>query len=130
MQNEPKLLTIAEAATFLKVSADTLRRWEKKGIITPQRSKGGVRRYTLLDLKIAKLNKRKIKFFQIPTLLAKNYINSKRDLKVALLTSFLWIISILTYQFLAPIFLRPTSSEQRIVSDQLNQQSNLCPKCK
>lgn len=130
MHNEAKFLTITQAAEVLKVSPDTLRRWEEKGIITPQRTKGGSRRYALLDLKIAKLNKRKIRFFQIPTLLKQNYINSKRDLKIALLTSFLWIFGILIYQYLTPIFLRPTSFEQRIVSDQLKQQSSLCPKCK
>ncbi len=130
MQNEANFLTIAEAAKILKVSPDTLRRWEKKGIVTPRRTKGGIRRYTLLDLKIAKLNKRKAGLFQIPALLKQNYINSKRDLKIALLTSFLWISGILIYYFLTPVFLKPTSFEQRIVSDQLKQQSGLCPKCK
>lgn len=133
MQNEPKFLlrkeasflTITQAAQLLKVSPDTLRRWEDKGIITPQRTKGGSRRYTLLDLKIAKLNKRKDKLFQIPVFLKQNYINSKRDLKIALLTSFLWIFGLLIYQFLPPIFLRPTNPELQISLDQLKTQTSL-----
>ncbi len=125
MQNEAKFLTIAEASQFLKVSPDTLRRWEEKGIITPNRTKGGSRRYTLLDLKIAKLNKRKIRFFQIPTLLKQNYINSRRDLKIAIFTSFLWVFALLAYHFLNPIFLRPTNPEQRVLSDELKQESHL-----
>lgn len=104
MQNKATLLTITQAAQFLKVSSDTLRRWEEKGIVTPKRTRGGSRRYTLLDLKIAKL-KRKAK---------QNYINSGRDLKIALLTSFLWILVLLTLHFLTPIFLRPTNPEQQI----------------
>lgn len=125
MQTEAKFLTITQAAQFLKVSPDTLRRWEDKGIVTPQRTKGGSRRYTLLDLKIAKLNKRKTRFFQIPTLLKQNYINHKRDLRIALLTSFLWIFGLLAYHFLTPVFFRPTNPEQQILSDQLKNQTHL-----
>lgn len=125
MQKEPKFLTITQAAEILKVSPDTLRRWENKGIITPLRTEGGSRRYTLQDLKIAKLNKRKDKLFQISGFIKQNYINSKRDLKIALLTSFLWIFGLLIYQFLPPIFLRPTNPEQQISLDQLKQPSNL-----
>ena len=133
MQFEATFLTITQAAKFLKVSPDTLRRWEAKGIVTPQRTKGGSRRYTLLDLKIAKLNKRKReqvlssrnRFFQIPTFLRQNYLSSKRDLKIALLTSFLWIFALLAYNFLTPIFLRPTNPEQQIVSDELKEQTRL-----
>lgn len=121
MQNEAKFLTITQAAKFLKVSPDTLRRWEDRGIIAPQRTKGGSRRYTLLDLKIARLNKRKIRFFQIPTLLKQNYINSKQDLKIALLTSFLWIFGLLAYHFLTPVFFRPTNPQQQISSNQASE---------
>lgn len=125
MQKEPKFLTIAQAAEFLKVSPDTLRRWEDRGIVTPHRTKGGSRRYTLLDLKIAKLNKKKTRFFQLPTLITKNYISSKRDLRIALLTSFLWIFALLLYHFLTPVFLSPTNPQQRILSDQLKDQTRL-----
>lgn len=105
MQKEAKSLTIAQAAQFLKVSPDTLRRWEEKGIVTPRRTRGGNRRYTLLDLKIAKLNKKKSKLFRIP---------ARRDLKIALLTSLFWIIALVIFHFLAPVFLRPTNPEQQI----------------
>lgn len=126
MQKEPNFLTIAQAADFLKVSPDTLRRWEERGIVTPIRTKGGSRRYTLLDLKIAKLNKRKIRSFQISTLLKQNYINHKRDLKIALFTSFLWIFGLLALYFLTPVFLRPTNPEQQI-NTFLNNNNNLTP---
>lgn len=125
MQNKAKFLTITQAAQFLKVSPDTLRRWEEKGIITPQRTKGGIRKYTLLDLKIARLNKRKIRFFQLPTLLRQNYLSSSRDFKVALLTSSLWIFGLLIYHFLTPIFLTPTNPQRQILSDQLKQPDHL-----
>lgn len=123
LRKEATLLTIAQAAKFLKVSPDTLRRWEAKGIVTPQRTKGGSRRYTLLDIKIAKLNKKKSRFFQISTLFRQNYINHKRDFKIALFTSFLWIFGLLAFHFLTPIFLRPTNPEQQISSNQASQAS-------
>ncbi len=44
---ENKLLSIEEAAKLLKISAKTLRRWEKRGIVIPQRTQGNQRRYTL-----------------------------------------------------------------------------------
>ncbi len=125
LRKKAKFLTIAQAAEFLKVSPDTLRRWENKGIVTPQRTKGGSRRYTLLDLKIAKLNKKKSRFSQIPAFLKQNYINSKRDLKIVLLTSFLWIFGLLIYHFLTPVFLRPTNPEQQVLSDQPEEQNHL-----
>lgn len=115
MQIEPTLLTITQAAQFLKISSDTLRRWEDKGIVKPVRTKGGSRRYTILDLKIARLNKKK----------KQNYINSKKDLKIVLLTSFLWIFGLLIYNFLAPVFLRPTNPEQQILSTELKEPTRL-----
>lgn len=132
MQTEPnsdligtKFLTITQAAKVLKVSPDTLRRWEDRGIVTPARTKGGSRRYTLLDLKIARLNKRKVRFFQIPTLLKQSYINHKRDFKIAMFTSFLWIFALLAYHFLTPVFLRPTNPDLQILSDQLKESARL-----
>lgn len=125
MQSKAKFLTITQAAEFLKVSPDTLRRWEDKGIVTPARTKGGSRRYTLLDLKIARLNKKKHKFFQLPALLRQNYISSRHDLKIALFTSFLWVFALLSFHFLTPVFLRPTNPEQRIISEQLKEQVRL-----
>lgn len=47
MQNEKKWFTVSEAAKFLGVSPDTLRRWEKAGKISaPIRTAGGARRYS------------------------------------------------------------------------------------
>ncbi|HEX6977337.1 MAG TPA: MerR family DNA-binding transcriptional regulator [Patescibacteria group bacterium] len=45
-----KLFTIHEAARKLGVSVDTLRRWEKKGKITSERTEGGHRRYSLEEI--------------------------------------------------------------------------------
>lgn len=41
-----KQLSIGEAAKYLGISRDTLRRWEKKGKITPSRSPSNRRYYT------------------------------------------------------------------------------------
>jgi excisionase family DNA binding protein len=41
-----KQLSIGEAAKHLGISRDTLRRWEKKGKITPSRSPSNRRYYT------------------------------------------------------------------------------------
>ena len=52
MQDDKKWYTISEAAKYLGVSPDTLRRWEKAGKISaPKRTAGGARRYSkeLLD---------------------------------------------------------------------------------
>ncbi len=46
-----KLLSIGDAAKLLGVSVDTLRNWEDAGTIIPLRSKGGIRRYTLTQLR-------------------------------------------------------------------------------
>jgi excisionase family DNA binding protein len=40
-----KLLTIREAAEFLRVSIDTLRRWDKSGKLVALRKEGGTHRY-------------------------------------------------------------------------------------
>ena len=45
----PKL-SISEAAYILGVSTDTLRRWEKEGKITSERTEGGHRRYDLTNI--------------------------------------------------------------------------------
>jgi len=45
MQNK-KMLSIGEAACYLGISRDTLRRWEKKGKITSLRSPTNRRYYT------------------------------------------------------------------------------------
>ncbi len=43
---ENSLLKVGEAAKFLGVSIDTLRRWEEKGVLTPFRTPGSTRLYT------------------------------------------------------------------------------------
>lgn len=52
MQN--KKLNIGEAAKYLEVSIDTLRRWDKNGKLPARRSKGGHRYYLQLELGIYK----------------------------------------------------------------------------
>lgn len=50
---ESKLLTITEAARFLGVSVDTLRRWDKSGKLVAIRKHGGTHRYyTQRDLEL------------------------------------------------------------------------------
>lgn len=48
---KPNWISIGEAAKYLGISRDTLRRWEKKGMIKPNRSPTNRRYYTqsLLD---------------------------------------------------------------------------------
>ena len=41
-----KLLSIQEAAKILKVSTKTLRRWEGRSVLVPQRTDGNHRRYS------------------------------------------------------------------------------------
>jgi len=38
------------AAMIIGVCTKTLRRWEKRGLITPKRTRGGHRRYSMADL--------------------------------------------------------------------------------
>lgn len=49
-----QLLSINEAAAMLGVSAKTLRRWEKRDLISPQRTIGNQRRYALSDIESLK----------------------------------------------------------------------------
>jgi excisionase family DNA binding protein len=44
------ILTAREAAEYLRVSLSTLRRMERNGSLTPLRTPGGHRRYSLRDL--------------------------------------------------------------------------------
>jgi DNA-binding transcriptional MerR regulator len=50
LQLESEYLGITEAAEYLRVSASTLRRWEKKGFLVPERTPTGIRRYTKQQL--------------------------------------------------------------------------------
>ncbi len=47
---DSEYLGITEAADYLRVSASTLRRWEKKGFLVPERTPTGIRRYTKKQL--------------------------------------------------------------------------------
>lgn len=49
-QQETEYLGITEAAEYLRISASTLRRWEKKGFLIPERTPTGIRRYTRQQL--------------------------------------------------------------------------------
>lgn len=58
--SKPAHFNISEVARMLDVSSSTLRLWERMGLITPERSDGGYRRFTLDDVKRLK----KIKFLK------------------------------------------------------------------
>ena len=45
-----RYVSIGEAAQIKGVSIETLRNWEEKGILVPERTEGGHRRYKLTDL--------------------------------------------------------------------------------
>lgn len=49
--SKKRLMSIGQAASFLGVSIDTLRNWEKAGKIKSIRENGGIRRYSLTKLK-------------------------------------------------------------------------------
>ena len=46
MSEQGKYLRIAEAAKYLGVATNTLRRWEDAGMISPARTPTNARRYT------------------------------------------------------------------------------------
>ena len=50
MQPMKKLLNVGEAATYLGVSAASLRTWSDKGLVPSYRTPGGQRRYSRDDL--------------------------------------------------------------------------------
>ena len=56
-----RTLPVSKAASFLGVSAETLRRWDRKGILKPFRTKGGQRRYSLTNLEAYKSGERSAK---------------------------------------------------------------------
>lgn len=47
---EPRLLNVGEAATYLGVSAASLRNWSNQGLVAVYRTPGGQRRYSVVDL--------------------------------------------------------------------------------
>ena len=52
-----KTLSISDAADYLGVSAETLRRWDRKGKFKAFRTKGGQRRYSFRDLEAYRLGR-------------------------------------------------------------------------
>ena len=50
MQPTKRLLNVGEAATYLVVSAASLRTWSDKGLVPSYRTPGGQRRYSRDDL--------------------------------------------------------------------------------
>src|SRR3990172_1709126 len=56
-----RTLPVSKAASFLAVPAEPLRRWDRKGILKPFRTKGGQRRYSLTNLEAYKSGERSAK---------------------------------------------------------------------
>lgn len=57
------MLSITDAAAYLKVSDDTLRLWDKDGKLKPYRTPGGHRRYTKEQLdEFMKLNNNQVDY--------------------------------------------------------------------
>lgn len=97
MQDQKKWYTISEAAKYLGVSPDTLRRWEKAGKISaPKRTAGGARRYSkdMLDQILGGGGKEKDKSVKKTT-----QATSKKQLIIGLITAFI------TLAILLPILL-------------------------
>lgn len=55
-----RYVSIGEAAQIKGVSIETVRNWEEKGILVPQRTEGGHRRYKLTDLVGVETQSRKV----------------------------------------------------------------------
>lgn len=49
--SSPDIIPIAEASAFLKVSLDTIRRWEKKGLVKARRNENGHRLFSVNELR-------------------------------------------------------------------------------
>jgi excisionase family DNA binding protein len=51
ISSQDRLITAREAATLLRVSMASLRRWDKTGQLRAARTPGGYRRYRLSDIR-------------------------------------------------------------------------------
>lgn len=102
MQIETKLLTISQASSLLGVSKDTLRRWEKSGLISPKRTSGGIRIYSFEDLKKVRFQKGR-RLYRMKQLFSHN----KPVVKAIFLTSLFWLLVI--------IALKITSTQQTTI---------------
>src|SRR5881296_3136951 len=58
--NETGFFVISVAARMLGVHAQTLRAYERQGLVTPSRTKGRIRLYSLSDIQQARLIRRLI----------------------------------------------------------------------
>jgi excisionase family DNA binding protein len=56
LPNPKNLISISEAAKFLNVSIDTIRRWDKSGVLHSQRPDGKNRYFSLVELQEHQLN--------------------------------------------------------------------------
>lgn len=50
MEEDAKLLNVGKAASYLGVSAASLRKWSNDGLVPVYRTPGGQRRYSVEDL--------------------------------------------------------------------------------
>jgi excisionase family DNA binding protein len=50
--NGPQWLTVGEAASLVGVSTDTIKRYEKRGLIASERTPTGHRRFHYADVKL------------------------------------------------------------------------------
>ena len=50
MEGSTQLLNVGEAATYLGMSAASLRKWSDQGLLPVYRTPGGQRRYSVSDL--------------------------------------------------------------------------------
>src|SRR3989338_271864 len=55
-----QFLSISKASQILGISPETLRRWDKQGILSPARTDGGQRRYSLANIEVFLEQKEKI----------------------------------------------------------------------
>jgi len=101
--NQNSWLSISEASRYLRVSKDTLRRWEKKGILKPHRSPTNRRFYKKRDLENLFSMKEEIKEDQAQT------APSKRNNRFALIIICLFTTFIIIAAFFAFIVLQTTS---------------------
>lgn len=97
MQIETKLLTISQASDLLGVSKDTLRRWERIGLISPKRTSGGIRKYSFEDLKKTRFQKGR-RLYRMKQLLS----HHKPIVKAIFFTSLFWILIILALKIGTP----------------------------
>ena len=58
-QKQTQFLTVQQAAAKLRVSSQTLRRWDESGVLVPLRTSGNQRRYTLEQILEFKQSKKK-----------------------------------------------------------------------